>query len=136
MRAVDGALRYLLLAAGLAVGVLLFRHAMSEGLHTVIASERRPMPKVESPALTMWDGACKLDSNLQVANPLRCRMEMRAAGGDNPLVFRAKPISTMTKAESESASGWFMLAVFAIPLSLGAAAFMGFLLFRSPPAAD
>ena len=135
MRAVDGVLKYLLLAVGVAAGVLLFRHAMSEGLHTIIASER-PMPKVESPTLTMWDGACKLDSNLQVANPLRCKMEMRAAGSENPRVFHANPIPTMTKAESETASGWFMLAAFAIPLSLGAAAILGFLLFRLPPDAE
>ena len=135
MKAMDRVLKYIVLAAGLAGGVLLFRHAMSEGLHTVIASER-PMPKVESPTLTMWDGACKLDSNLQVANPLRCQMEMRAERSENPLVFHAKPIPTMTKAESEKASGWFMLAAFAIPLSLGAAAVLGFLLFRLPPEAE
>jgi hypothetical protein len=131
MRAPDGALKYLLLIAALIGGGLLARHAFTEGLHTVIASQP-PMPKLETPSLTMWDGPCKLDSNLQVANPLRCQMERRAAGTGTPLVYHAKPIPTMTKAESEKAGGWFMLAAFAVPLSLGAAAVLGFLLFCLP----
>ena len=126
--------KFLLLIAGLIGGGLLFRHAFSEAMHIVIASQPGP-PKVESTPLTMWgDGPCKLDSNLQATNPLACRMAMRDVGDNNPLVFHAKPIPTMTKAESEAASGWFMLAAFAIPLSLGAAAVLGFLLFRIPPA--
>jgi hypothetical protein len=36
----------------------------------------------------------------------------------------------MTKAQSERASGWFLLAMFAIPLSLIVAAVFGFLLFQ------
>jgi hypothetical protein len=115
--------------AALVAGGYVARHAFSEGMHTVIASERGPPKYDDSPSFGL-SSACRLDSNLQYQNPLQCRMERRAAGDENPLVFHAKPIPTMTKADSEKASGWFMLAAFAVPLSLGVAAVLGFLLFR------
>jgi hypothetical protein len=37
----------------------------------------------------------------------------------------------MNKADSASASGWFSLALLAIPLSLGIAAILGFLVLRT-----
>lgn len=121
--------------AALVAGGYVARHAFSEGMHTVIASERGS-PKYDDSLRFGVSSACRLDSNLQYRNPLQCRMEGHAAGDGNPLVFHAKPIQTMTKAESGKASGWFLLAAFAIPLSLGAAAVLGLLLFRLPPAAE
>jgi hypothetical protein len=126
----NSVLKLSLLLAAILAGGYMARHAFSEGMHMVIAAQPGA-PKVESPALTTLSG-CRLDSNLQYANPLRCRMEMRAAGNEYPLVFHAKPIQGMTKAQSETASGWFLLAVFAVPLSLIVAALLGFLLFRLP----
>jgi hypothetical protein len=117
--------------AALVVGGYVARHAFSEGMHTVIASQPGPAKYDDSPRFGV-SSACRLDSHLQYQNSLQCRMEGHAAGDENPLVFHAKPIPTMTKAESEKASGWFMLAAFAVPLSLGVAAVLGFLLFRLP----
>jgi hypothetical protein len=117
--------------AALVVGGYVARHAFSEGMHTVIASQPGPAKYDDSPRFGV-SSACRLDSHLQYQNPLQCRMEGHAAGDENPLVFHAKPVPTMTKAESEKASGWLMLAAFAVPLSLGVAAVLGFLLFRLP----
>jgi hypothetical protein len=126
------ALKYLLLAAGVFAGVMFARHAFTEGMQTVIASEPKPQ-QAHSDSPLMSQG-CQLDEHLQYVNPLRCQMEMRQAEreGHGPLVFHADPIPTMTKAESEKAGGWFMLAAFAVPLSLAAAAVLGFLILRLP----
>ncbi|HEX3945810.1 MAG TPA: hypothetical protein VHW69_17175 [Rhizomicrobium sp.] len=123
-------LRFLLPLVVIVIGGYVARHAFSEGMQTVIAAQPGPA-KPESETFTPLPG-CQLDAKLQYANPLQCRMETRAAGDEYPLVFHAKPIKSMTKAQSETASGWFQLAVFAVPLSLIVAALFGFLLFRLP----
>jgi hypothetical protein len=121
-------LKILLVLVAIIGGGYVARHAFSQGMHMVIAAQPGPA-KVESPAISPLPG-CQLDSKLQYANPLQCRMERRAAGDENPLVFHAKPIQSMTKAQSETTGGWFLLAVFAVPLSLIVAAVFGFLLFQ------
>ena len=55
---------------------------------------------------------------------------MRAAGDGNHSSFIQCRNRTMTKAKSETASIWFLLAMFAIPLSLGAAEMFGFLILH------
>jgi hypothetical protein len=122
--------RLILPVIALVAGVYVARHAFSEAMHTVIASQP-PIEKVDSPTFGAMPG-CALDSQLRYENELRCKMEMRAAAGeDGRVVLHAKPPLGMTKAESETASGWFMLAAFAIPLSLLIAAGLGFLVFRA-----
>jgi hypothetical protein len=116
--------------AALVAGGYVARHAFSEGIHIVIAAQPGS-PKYDSPRATLWDGPCSLDSHLQYKNAAQCEMEKRANQGENPLVFHAEPPQGMTKEQSETASGWFLLAVFAIPLSLGAAALLGLLLFHA-----
>ena len=120
--------RLVLPVIALVVGGYFARHAFSEAMHTVIASQ--PIQKMESSTFGAMPG-CALDSHLQYENELRCKMEMRAAGDGSPLLIHAKPPLGMTRAQSETASGWFMLAAFAIPLSLLIAAGLGFLVFRT-----
>jgi len=105
------------------------RYAFTQGMHTIVASRTTSAPKVEPLSIQPLSG-CGLDSQLRQDNPLRCQMEMRAAATERPLVFHAQPLPTMTKAQSEAASGWFLLAGLGIPLSLGIAAFFGYVLFR------
>jgi hypothetical protein len=126
----NSVLKILLVLVAIIGGGYVSRHAFSHGMHMVVAAQPGPA-KMESQSLTpLW--GCQLNSKLQYANPLQCRMQMRAAGQEYPLVFHAKPIQGMTKAQSETASGWFQLAIFAVPLSMIAAAVLGFLLFRLP----
>ncbi len=117
-----------LIALAILIGGYVARHAFSEGMHTIIAAQPA-VPKFESSSVTTL-GGCQLDSHLQYSNPLRCRMEMRNA---TALPAHAAPIETITKEQSETAGGWLMLAVFAVPLSLGLAGLLGFLLFRAAP---
>lgn len=127
-----------LLMAALVIGGWAARYAFSQGMHTVVASEKAtPLVSVQSPSIGPLPG-CGLDSHMQYENPLRCRMEMRqaaAAGtrdGDNRLVFHAPdPPVTMNKAESKTAAGWFTAAMIAIPLSLLLAGAAGFLVYCS-----
>ncbi|MBV9062428.1 MAG: hypothetical protein JOY77_05815 [Alphaproteobacteria bacterium] len=118
--------RLVLPLVALVVGGYVARHAFSEGMHTVIASQ--PGPAAYESTRIGPSPACQMESNFQVRNPLQCQMEMRASREES-LVFHAKPPQGMSKAQSETASGWFMLAALAVPLSLGAAALFAFLLF-------
>jgi len=124
-----GVLKYVLLAAGVWIGIMVARQAFTEGMQTIVASQPKPQAPSESPSVLQ---GCQLDEHLQYANPLRCRMEMRQAerDGRGPLVFHAQPIPAMTRAQSESVTGSFMLAVFAVPLSLGIAGVLGFLIVK------
>lgn len=118
--------------AALIVGAIVGRYALSQGLHTVIASQPAPakgaaIPSMEYPS---WRG-CALDSYGRQENALRCKMEVRAAAAGRPLVVHAsKPIDTLTKTQSEEATAWFMVTAFAIPLALAGAAMMAYLIFR------
>lgn len=118
--------------AGLLLGGFVVRYAYTQGFHTIVAAERANKPPAVQPLSLEPLSGCGLDPHLQYQNPLRCQMEMRAAGAGNrqPLVFHAAPLPTMTKAQSEQASGWFLLAGLGIPLSLGIAGFFGYVLFR------
>ncbi|MFL6689075.1 MAG: hypothetical protein ACJ8IR_02650 [Alphaproteobacteria bacterium] len=127
MDGIGSALKSLLMIMlAIFIGGYVARHAFSEGIHTIIAAEPAT-PKFESAPVTTL-GSCQLDSHLQYSNPLRCRMEMRNAPA---FAAHVAPLETMTKAQSETASGWLMLAMFAVPLSLGLAGLLGFLLFRA-----
>ena len=110
----------------LVAGGYVARHAFTEGMHTILTSQPA-MPKWVSPGPSMWDGPCSLDSHLQYKNPAACRMQ--SLSSSSTVVSTPSPIQTMSKAESEKAGSWFMLAAFAIPLSLGGAALIGFLIF-------
>jgi len=118
----------LMITLAIFIGGYVARHAFSEGMHTIIAAQSA-RPKFESAPVTTL-GGCQLDSHLQYANPLRCRMEMRNAP---PFPAPVAPVETMMKTQSETAGGWLMLAVFAVPLSLGLAGLLGFLLLRAAP---
>lgn len=135
-----------LLIAALALGGWAARYAFSQGMHTVIASEK-PTSLANTQPLTVGPlSGCAFDSRMQQENPLRCQMEMRQAAADARgenyrLVYHAPnppapldPPAAMTKAESETASGWFMVAMIAIPLSLLAAAGLGFLVYAAATA--
>ena len=119
--------KYILLAAGLVFGAMLARHGFSEGLRAVVSAEREPPPNA---SMARWE-ACEVDADLRYANPARCQMEMR-----NNAVAPPQPIDSMNATRSEEAGGWFMLAAFAIALSLGIAALFGYLILRPAQAAD
>jgi len=108
------------------------RYAYTQGFRTIIASELASKPAETQPLSFQPLSGCGLDSHLRYENPLRCKMEMRAAAADQtqPLTFHADPLPTMTKEQSETAGGWLLLAGLGIPLSLGIAGFFGFLMFR------
>ena len=133
MSAFNTILKYILLGAGLYVGVMLARHGFSEGMHTIIAAQ--PKPQVQDETFSPWEG-CQLDEHLRYTNPARCQMEQRAYPRDSALVYHADPSAGMTKAESEKASGWFLLTAFAIPFSLGIAAVLGYLIVRTAALRD
>ena len=115
--------------AALVTGGYAARHAFSEGMHIVIASQPGP-PKYDSSSISVWDGPCSLDSNFQYKNPAQCEMQKRyPSSTPSP-----EPIKSISKKDSEKAGAWLMLAAFAVPLSLGAAALIGFLLFYAVPA--
>jgi len=118
----SGALpRLFMMLVAFAIGAMLFRTGVSEGLKTVIASEPPPAKVEQAPSFTGWAG-CGLDEAGRFENPLRCRMEMRAAQS-TPTIAPA-PVQMMTRHESEKASGWFLLAGLAFPIALGGAALL------------
>jgi hypothetical protein len=134
------------LIAVLVAGGWAARYAFSQGMHTVIASQATSSPANTQPVSIGPLSGCGLDSHMQQENPLRCQMEMRQAAADTQgenyrLVYHApRPPgaamapATMTKAESENATGWFTMAMVAIPLSLLIAVGLGFLVYAAATA--
>ena len=116
-------------AAGLLFALLLFRHAISEAIHVVIASEPPPA-RIETAPLVNWEDCGVITTWQPSPNPRRCHMQLTEP------VVKAQPIPTMSKEQSREASFWFILAAFAFPLALGAAALISFVLFRSQSAAE
>src|SRR5258706_7892592 len=86
-----------------AVAMMLYayQYAMSQAIHTVIASQP-PMPKLaDPPSFTAFSG-CDLGLTLSGSRPARpCRFEART-----PPVSPT-PIPEMSKADSEKAALWF-----------------------------
>jgi hypothetical protein len=135
----------LLIAALVLVGWVA-RYAFSQGMHTVIASQTASA-SANAPSMSVGPlSGCGLDSQMRQENPLRCQMEMRQAAADAQgenyrLVYHASqppgaPLApaTMTKAESETATGWITMAMVAIPLSLLIAGVLGFLVYAAATA--
>lgn len=106
--------RFLLTVAAAAALLYAYRTAMSEAVHTVIASQPKPVALADPRPFQLSD--CDLGLGLYPAKPVNpCRF-------DPPEMPRAVPIQTMSKSQSETASLWFMLAGLALPLGLGGAA--------------
>jgi hypothetical protein len=104
-----------------AVGLMFYacQYAMSQAIHTVIASQP-PMPKLADPPRFDNFGGCDLGLTLSGSRPARpCRFELR------PPPVSAAPLPQMSKGDSEKAALWFMLAALALPLALGGAAVAG-----------
>jgi len=101
-----------------AVAMMLYayQYAMSQAIHTVIASQP-PAPKLaDPPAFTAYSG-CDLGLTLSGSRPARpCRFEL------SPPAVSPTPIPEMSKTDSEKAGLWFVLAALALPLALGGAA--------------
>ena len=115
--------------AAVVLAIALFCHSVSEAIHIVIASEPPPAKMEAAPRIDWQD--CGLTTTWQSPpGQRRCQMEL------SPPAAKAQPIQTMTKEQSETASIWFIIAAFAFPLALGAAALIGFVLFRSESAAE
>jgi hypothetical protein len=101
-----------------------YQYAMSQAIHTIIASQP-PMPKL-APAPSFDLGGCDLGLNAGLYKPDRSGPSLPPCRFDPPAPPKAEPIVTMTKADAKKASLWFLLATFALPLALGAAALAGF----------
>jgi hypothetical protein len=104
-----------------AVGLMFYayQYAMSQAIHTVIASQP-PMPKLADPPRFADFNGCDLGLTLSGSKPVRpCRFELR------PPPASPAPLPQMSKGDSETAALWFMLAALALPLALGGAAVAG-----------
>jgi hypothetical protein len=101
-----------------------YQYAMSQAIHTVIASQP-PMPKLADPPRFDEFSGCDLGLNLSGPRPARpCRFELR------PPPLTPTPIPEMSKTDSETATLWFVLAALALPLALGGAAVAGLWVFK------
>jgi hypothetical protein len=106
--------KFLVSVAAAAAMLYAYRTAMSEAVHTVIASQPKPVALADPPPFDF--SGCDLGLGLYGSTPSNpCRF-------DPPQAPMPPPIETMTKAQSETASLWFMLAALALPLGLGGAA--------------
>ena len=107
--------KFLLTVAAAAAMLYAYRTAMSEAVHTVIASQPKPAALADPPSFDL--SGCDLGLGLYGSTPANpCRF-------DPPQAPTPPPIETMTKAQSRTATLWFILAALALPLGLGAAAF-------------
>ena len=103
-----------------AVGLMFYgyQYAMTQAIHTVIASQP-PMPKLADPP--SFNGGCDLGLTLSGTHSARpCQFELR------PPPVTPVPIAEMSKADSAKAALWFMFAALALPLALGGAAAAGY----------
>ena len=120
--------RIFLAVASVALMFYGYQYAMSQAIHTVIASQ--PPPAKLAPAPSFDFGGCDLGltSGLygQDRGPYKppCRF-------DPPPPPKAEPIVTMSKADSKKATLWFMLAGLSLPLLLGGAALAGYFVVRA-----
>jgi len=113
--------------AVVAVGLMFYgyQYAMSQAIHTVIASQP-PMRKLADPPSFNDFSGCDLGLTFSGSNSARpCQFELR------PPPVSAAPIPEMSKADSKKAAFWFMFAAFALPLTLGGAAAAGYWLIKS-----
>jgi hypothetical protein len=101
-----------------------YQYAMSQAIHTIIASQP-PAPKL-MPAPSFNFDNCDLGLTSGLYGADRGGQYRPPCRFDPPTPPKAEPIVTMTKADSKKASLWFLLATFALPLALGAAALAGF----------
>ena len=115
--------RLLMIVAAFLIGAMLFRTGVSQGLKTVIAAEPPPGKAEQVPQPLSPLGGCTLDMQSRYSNPLRCRMEVRAAQAPSPTATRM-PVASMSKAQSERAAGWFLLAGLALPIAFAGAALL------------
>jgi hypothetical protein len=101
-----------------------YQYAMSQAIHTVIASQP-PMPKLADPPRFDEFSGCDLGLTVSGPRPGRpCRFELR------PPPVTPTPIPEMSKTDSETAGLWFVLAALALPLALGGAAVAGLWVFK------
>jgi hypothetical protein len=111
-----------LLAIGLAV--FGFRYAMTQAIETMIASQPPPAKLAAAPSFDV--SGCDLGLGgfgAPAYGSPDYRSASRPCNFDAPSpAARPAPIQTMSKADSETASLWFMLAGFGLPLALGGAA--------------
>lgn len=110
-----------------AVGLMFYgyQYAMTQAIHTVIASQP-PMPKLADPPSFNDFSGCDLGLTLSGTHSARpCQFELR------PPPVTPAPIPEMSKADSAKAALWFMFAALALPLALGGAAAAGFWLIKA-----
>jgi hypothetical protein len=106
--------------AVVAVGLMFYayQYSMSQAIQTVIASQP-PMPELMDPPAFDTFRDCDLIPLYESKKP-PCKFEPR------PPPIEAAPIHQMSKADSEKATLWFMLAALALPL----AAVAGYLVMK------
>src|SRR5258705_7167224 len=94
--------RFCLGVVGVGLMFYAYQYAMSQAIHTVIASQP-PMPKLADPPRFDTFSGCDLGLTLSGSKPARpCRFEGR------PLAVSPAPIAQMSKDDSEKAALWFM----------------------------
>ena len=108
------------------VGLLFYgyQYSMSQGMQAVIASQP-PMPAFADPPAFDTFQDCEVIP-LYGSRPAKPPCQFKPF---SPLPEPA-PIHTMSKAESQKASGWFLLSGLALPLAFGTAALLGYLLLK------
>lgn len=96
------------------------RYAMTQAIHTAIASQPPAQNLAAAPAFDFsgCDFGTSLGRPWQYGDPSAsrpCQVELK------PPPVAAAPIPAMTKTESETASLWFLFAALLVPLGLGGA---------------
>jgi hypothetical protein len=100
-------------------GILVARHAFTQGMTTVIASESAPV-KFDSPAIDTWDSDCFAGArNDRPINQNRCHAEAGWARDAARLPTPEPVMPQMSKDDSEHAVFWFGASMLAILLALG-----------------
>jgi hypothetical protein len=109
----------------LAVGGMFYaaRYSMSQGIQTVIASQP-PAPKLMEPPRFDTFRDCELIPlyGTKSSKP-PCKFELSPPPKPAPI-----PVQTMSKADAEKAGLWFLLSTLALPLALGGAVAVAYLI--------
>jgi len=111
-----------------------YQYAMSQAIHTVIASQ--PPPAKLAPAPSFDFSGCDLGINSTLYGRDRSGPSLPPCRFDPPAPPKAEPIATMSKEDAKKASIWFMLAGVGFPLMLMGAALAGFMVIRAIAGTD
>jgi hypothetical protein len=106
-----------------AVGLMFYgyQYSMSQAMRTVIESQPATPVLMEPPAFDTFQD-CQLIPTYRSNSP---PCQFKPYQPPEPV-----PLQTMSKADSEKASRWFLLSGLTLPLAFGAAACLGYLLLK------